>query len=99
MKVALAPRALRDLEDIAAYLRQRSPSGARNVLLAIKASIDALSAFPEIGRVVDDEQHRRLPVMRYPYSIFYRIAGAELLILHIRHTSRRPIDPASDIAD
>ena len=32
--------------------------------------------------------------MRYPYVILYRIAEDELLILHIRHTSRRPIDPA-----
>jgi plasmid stabilization system protein ParE len=36
-------------------------------------------------------------VPRYPHVIFYRIDAPDLLILHIRHTSRRPIDPASDL--
>lgn len=93
MNVVFAPRALRDLESIAAYLEAQSPSGARNVLAAFKSTIDALTFFPEIGRLIDDAGHRRLPVLRYPYSIFYRIAGAELLILHIRHAARRPIQP------
>jgi len=94
MNVVFAPRALRDLEAIAGYLNDRSPSGSLHVLAAIKSSIDALAAFPGIGRIVDDAGHRRLPVLRFPYVIFYRIAGSELLILHLRHTSRRPIDPA-----
>jgi plasmid stabilization system protein ParE len=38
-----------------------------------------------------------VPILRYPHVIFYRIADNELLILHIRHTSRRPIDPATEL--
>jgi toxin ParE1/3/4 len=97
MKLGYAPRALRDLEGIATYLGQRSPSGAGNVLSAIKSSIDALTIFPELAPVVDGSNHRRLPVLRYPYAIFYRIAGDELLILHIRHTSRRSIVPGESL--
>jgi plasmid stabilization system protein ParE len=40
MKLVYAPRALRDLEDIADYLVEHSPRGAFNVLAAIKSSID-----------------------------------------------------------
>jgi plasmid stabilization system protein ParE len=80
-------------------LTERSPSGALNVLAAIQSSIEALAAFPEISPAVDDAGHRRLPVLRYPYAIFYRVTSTELLILHIRHTSRRSIDPATDLAD
>jgi toxin ParE1/3/4 len=97
MNVVYAPRALRDLEGIAAHLAERSPTGAGNVLAAIKSSVDLLSFFPEIGRLVDEAGHRRLPVLSYPYAVFYRIAGDELLVLHVRHTSRRPIDPAADL--
>lgn len=50
MIAVFAPRALRDLETIAEYLAERSRSGAANVMIAIKASIDALVAFPEINR-------------------------------------------------
>jgi toxin ParE1/3/4 len=78
MNVHYAPRALRDLQGIGAYLLERSPSGAGNVLAAIRSCINTLSYFPEIGRVVDDAGHRRIPVPRYPYLIFYRIAGQEL---------------------
>jgi toxin ParE1/3/4 len=93
MKAVFAPRALRDLANIAEYLNKRSPPGAKSVLAAIKTSIDALTFFPEIGRVIDDAGHRRLPVPRYPYSIVYRISGDELLILHVRHAARRPLNP------
>jgi toxin ParE1/3/4 len=97
MNIVYAPHALRDLESIATYLIERNPVGAINVLGAIKSSIDTLSFFPQIGRLVDDAGHRRVPVLRYPYLLFYRVLGDELLILHIRHTSRRPIDPATDL--
>jgi len=97
MNVVYAPRALRDLDGIAAYLSERNADAAVQALGAIKSSIDTLSFFPQIGRVVDNAGHRRVPVLRHPYVIFYRIAGDELLILHIRHTSRRPIDPATEL--
>lgn len=97
MNVVYAPRALRDLQDIAAYPSACSPDAAARVLGAIKSSVDTLDFFPQIGRVVDNANHRRVPVLRYPYVIFYRIADDNLLILHIRHTSRRPIDPATEL--
>jgi plasmid stabilization system protein ParE len=97
MIAVYAPRALRDLAEIVEYLVERSPSGAANVTAAIKSSIDALVAFPEMCPTIDGAGHRRLPVLRFPYVIFYRIAGNEILILHIRHTSRRPIDPETDL--
>ena len=97
MNVVFAPRAFRDLEIINAYVRERSSPAAQRVLGAIKSSIDALSFFPLIGPLVDDARHRRMPVLRFPYVIFYRVADDELLILHIRHTSRRPIDLTIDL--
>ncbi len=94
MNVVYAPRALRDLQAITAYLAERSPSATANVLAGLKSSINTLSYFPKIGRLVDEAGHRRMPVPRYPYLIFYRVVEDELVILHIRRTSRRPIDPA-----
>jgi toxin ParE1/3/4 len=95
--VTYTPRALRDLQAIADYLVERSPNGARRVLGAVKSSIETLGEFPGIGRLVDNAGHRRIVVVRYPYVVFYRTAGDEVLILHVRHTSRKPIDPASEL--
>jgi toxin ParE1/3/4 len=97
MNVVYAPRALRDLESISTYLIERSPSGAAKVLGAIKSSIDTLGYFPQIGRLVDNAGHRRVPVIRYPFVIFYRVAGDDLLVLHIRHAARRPLDPEMEL--
>ena len=94
MKVIFAPRALRDLEAIAAYLAERSPTGQKSVLGAIKASIGDLEQFPRIGIPIDTEGRYRLPVRRYPYLVYYRVAASELFILHIRHGAREPIDPS-----
>jgi toxin ParE1/3/4 len=97
MNVIYAPRAIRDLESIASYLGERSPSGAVNVLSAIRSRIDVLPFYPHIAPPLDDAGHRRLSVVRYPYVIFYRISGDEILILHIRHTSRRPLDSTNEL--
>jgi addiction module RelE/StbE family toxin len=97
MNVIYAPRALRDLEAIGAYLKQRNPDGAANVLRAIKSSIDTLAFFPQIGQRVDNAGHRRVPVLRYPYVVFYRIENGDLLILHVRHSARRALDPTNEL--
>jgi len=46
MNVVYAPRTLRDLNDIAGFLAERSPTATASVLGAIKSSIDTLSFFP-----------------------------------------------------
>jgi len=33
---------------------------------------------------------RVVPLIRYPFKIFYTISGETLIILHIRHAARRP---------
>jgi hypothetical protein len=35
-------------------------------------------------------------LVRYPFKMFYRIAGDAIRILHIRHTARRPWDQGDD---
>src|SRR5258708_7163324 len=97
MNIVYAPRALSDLEIIAAYLNDRNPSGARRVLASIKSSIDTLEFFPQIGALADEAGHRRLPILQYPYMVFYRVAEEELFILHIRHTARTAITPEKDL--
>ena len=81
MKATYSPRALRDLQAIAGYLGEQSPGGAKKVLAAIKSTVGALEAFPSIGCLASDAGHRRIPVGRNPYLVFYRIADDEILIL------------------
>lgn len=95
MKVVYAPRALADLQAIEGYITQHNPVAARRVLAVIKSAIDALGHSPRLGLPIDDEGRYRLPIVRYPYIVFYRLTDDEVVILRVRHGARRPIDPTT----
>ncbi|MGY8632485.1 type II toxin-antitoxin system RelE/ParE family toxin [Bradyrhizobium sp. 14AA] len=42
-------------------------------------------------RVAHRSQIRVAAVVHYPFRIFYRVSGDIIHIVHIRHTSRRPL--------
>lgn len=54
MKGVYAPSALRDIGEILEYVHTRSPSGARNVSLAIEYSIHACALTPRAGGRTDE---------------------------------------------
>lgn len=89
MIVDYTPRALRDLERIAAYLGGHNPTAMQRILAAIQELISTLEQLPELGKPVRGAQ-RRLPIPRTSYLVYYRIWGEEVLILHIRDGRRRP---------
>ena len=89
MKVRYTPEAFADRERILEYLRERSPSGARNVAASIREAIEQLGRQPLTGYQTDNPDVRVMFVVRYPYKIFYRVREAVVEVVHIRHTSRR----------
>ncbi len=89
MRLRYTPRARADLQDISAYIRERSPSAARAVIAAIRRTVSGLASFPYLGRRTDsDAETYVLSVGRYPYLVFYWVVGREVLIIHVRHGSR-----------
>jgi toxin ParE1/3/4 len=94
MRVHYSPRAVADLTAIADFLVERSPQGARAVEVAIRATLALIADFPGCGRQLDQrESVRAIPVTRYPYLIFYTVAEERVVVLHIRHAARKPVDP------
>jgi plasmid stabilization system protein ParE len=51
--------------------------------------------FLALGALEQRPAVRVIPLGRYPYLIFYTIAEDELIILHVRHGARKPVDPGS----
>jgi plasmid stabilization system protein ParE len=95
VKVRYSARAVSDLARIADYLIERSSQGARSVDRSIQRTIDLIAAFPGSGRTLEQRPPIRvMPVNRYPYLIFYTMRADEIVILHVRHGARAPIDPA-----
>jgi plasmid stabilization system protein ParE len=92
MKVEYAKRALSDLRNISDYhSRSDDPALGERIAAGIRRTTARIARAPESGRgVVQRPGVRVVPLLRYRYLIFYRIAGDTIRILHIRHTSRRP---------
>jgi plasmid stabilization system protein ParE len=91
MKVRYTPRAFSDLDVIRTYISQFDPAAAGRVVGLIEEIVKRLGDFPESGQRADELDTRIAFSPRYPYRIYYRVASDEILILHIRHAARRPL--------
>jgi plasmid stabilization system protein ParE len=51
-----------------------------------------LGEFPRLGHQTDEPGVRILPVVRYPFVLFYTIddAADEVVILHVRDSAQEP---------
>jgi toxin ParE1/3/4 len=95
LTIRLDERALADLAEIRDYLVERSPSGAEHVRLHLVETIDRLADFPFLGRATDEPSVRVMALTRYPYLVFYAVVGDDVVILHVRHGAREPVDPST----
>ncbi len=82
--------ALSDLEAIADHIALDKPVTAQVLVARVFEHVAQLAEFPESGT-----RPRELPGSRYrqlvepPCRIFYRIAGARVVILHVIRSERR----------
>jgi plasmid stabilization system protein ParE len=89
MKLRWDARALQDLRNIRSYIASRgSPAAADRVRRHLHVRIERLLTHPFIGVVSTNPEIRVLPPSRYPYRIYYTVQREDVVILHIRHTSR-----------
>jgi toxin ParE1/3/4 len=89
MKVRFTRTAQRDLAQIHAYISQDSPEIASRFVARLIERSRKLANSPFEGRETDEPNARVIVAPRLRYLIFYTIAGDEVHITHIRHTSRR----------
>jgi toxin ParE1/3/4 len=80
------------LESIFSRVAKENPAAAAAVVERIEL-FSLLSRHPHLGRLTRKEGVRVLSVDRYPYVVFYRLLEqeAEIRILRVRHTARRPL--------
>jgi toxin ParE1/3/4 len=89
MKVRFTRPALGDLQQIYEYISKDNPSAASRVVARLIDRAMALGSAPYQGREADEPDARVIVVPRFRYFIFYMIENNEVIITHIRHTSRR----------
>ncbi|MEK7755425.1 MAG: type II toxin-antitoxin system RelE/ParE family toxin [Acidobacteriota bacterium] len=97
-RIRYLPRAARQLDEIFTYIADRNPAAAGRVAGAIRRSIERLGDFPYSSRPSEVRGVRELPIVRYPYIVFYAVddQAREVHILRVRHTSQDPAQHMSD---
>ena len=90
MKLRYTLRAAAELDEVLAYIDERSPQGARNVKARIQAVINLLLEHPQAGRRTSKGRQRRVVAYPYPYLTFYRATNDEIVVHGVRHAARRP---------
>lgn len=84
MKLAYAPRARRDIVDIYDSIAANNPAAALRVESLIRTTCERLVDFPFSAPATDEPNLRRLPLGRYPYTIFYRLDQTRALVEIVR---------------
>jgi toxin ParE1/3/4 len=92
MKVEYSERAVADLHKISADSRRSYGDRVAEALgVRIRAVIDRISTDPLSAPEVEQRPSMHVvPLVRYPFKIFYRVLDDRIRILHIRHAARRP---------
>lgn len=66
MKLRFTPRALRDLTELADYIRAENPAAAQRVRAAIYETLRNLILFPKVGRRQTTEGVRKVITRKMP---------------------------------
>lgn len=94
LKVLLHRRARAELESIRDYLVENAGNAvAEKVRLHLRQRIEMLGDFPAAGLASTEPGIRVLSPTKYPYRIYITVSETAVIILHIRHTSRRAPTP------
>ena len=90
MKVVYTDEALRDLDEILAFIASNYPAIAASFVMRLDAVMARIGRWPESAQEIEQRPGVRMaPLVRYPYRVFYQVTTAAVEILHIHHAARQ----------
>ena len=78
-----------EMFDAACFYEMQAPGLGTDFLAKIELALQDIAASPERWPVLR-ENIRKRPIRRFPYSLLYRIAPGEIVILAAMHQKRHP---------
>jgi addiction module RelE/StbE family toxin len=89
VRVRWIRRALKNLDEEAAYIARDDPRAAARLVERIVASVERLADYPASGRPGRVPGTRELLVTDTPYLVPYRVRGETVEILRVFHGVRK----------
>jgi toxin ParE1/3/4 len=91
MRVVYTDEALRDLDEILSFIAVHHPTIALSFQQRLRTVLQRIGKWPKSAEEVKQRPGVRVvPLIRYPYKIFYQVTTDAVEILHIHHAARRP---------
>jgi toxin ParE1/3/4 len=89
MKVAYTDDASEDLDGILAYIASNYPAVYDAFLIRLRSVIARIGTWPDSAQEVAERPGvRAVPLLRYPYKVFYRNTGEVVEIMYIHHAAQ-----------
>lgn len=93
MKVRWTRAALADLDQILANAAVRYPAHSADIDARLRAVVTRIGEWPDSARrSLGRPGVRVVPLVRYPFRVFYRTTADAVEILHVHHVAREPWD-------
>ena len=90
-KIIWSLQAREDLRDIITFIAADNPAAAESFGFRLMSKVDLLAQFPELGRVVPEEQNEAIrEIILRPYRIVYQLLAKQnaVAIVRIWHGAR-----------
>lgn len=85
----LRPAAAADIEDAYRWYESQRVGLGDEFLAAVGTAVESLTTYPERFPIVYRQAHRA-NLRRFPYSLFHRIIGDQVVIVACMHGRRQP---------
>jgi toxin ParE1/3/4 len=89
MRARYTRTALVEINQAVSYLLEHHPPGAATFVNLIDHAVARLLKHPSSAEETEMRGVRRVYIRRFRYSVFYTVMDNEIVILHVRHASRR----------
>jgi toxin ParE1/3/4 len=88
VKIELTQAAEEELAETTEYYEARVRGLGREFLLEVERVATVLLELPALGEKLD-QNHRRVPLQRFPYGLIFRIDGDVIRVVAVAHRRRR----------
>jgi toxin ParE1/3/4 len=90
MKVRYSRLALVEMDTVLSDLAAKNPAAAQRFEERIRQVNERIGRFPHgFQEVAERPGVRRVPLVRYPYLIFYKVFADEVIVLRVIHGARK----------
>jgi toxin ParE1/3/4 len=90
MRVIYTDEALRDLDGILTYIGKHYPGVSVSFENRLRATVRRIAAWPESAPRIEQRMGVRVvPLLPYPYRLFYRVTVDTVEILYLHHAARQ----------